>query len=309
MALLTITLNAAIDKVYTVPGFAVDRVQRPMETRVFAGGKGVNVARVYRTLGGSVTATGFLGGRSGEYICQSVQQEGIAAEFVLIGQDSRVCTVVIDPEGRTETVLNETGPQVTPEECAALLHRLRELLPHYDSVVLSGSAPPGVPAVIYGEIIRLAQDEFGVKAVLDASGEALQEGVAAKPFLVKPNVHELMALSVGGDGWGGSAQAVREQYGLTLGLVTGGARGAVLASAEGVWEASPPPIEFLSAIGSGDSLTAAFVWAWEQGHDPAFALQLGVAAGAANATVYGSGTCSREHIFELASRTIVNKIG
>ena len=309
MALLTITLNPAIDKVYTVPGFAVDCVQRPTETRVFAGGKGVNVARVYQTLGGSVAATGFLGGRSGEYICQSVHQEGIAAEFVQVQHESRVCTVVIDPVGRTETVLNETGPQVTPEDCTALLLHLWELLPGIDCVVLSGSAPPGVPIAIYGEIIRLAQDEFGVEVILDASGEALQEGVAARPFLVKPNVYELTALSVGSDGWGGSAQALREQYGVTLALVTGGSRGAVLASADGIWEAAPPPIEFLSAIGSGDSLTGAFVWAWEQGHGPVGSLKLGVAAGAANATVYGSGTCSREQIFELASRTIVNKTG
>ena len=309
MAILTVTLNPAVDKVYTVPGFAVDRVQRPTETRTFAGGKGVNVARVFQTLGGQVTATGFLGGRSGEYIRQSVQQEGIGAEFASIAQESRVCTVVIDPDGRTETILNETGPQITLDECDALLSRLRELLPYCNYVVLSGSAPPGVPAAIYGEIIRLAQDDFGVKAVLDVSGGALQAGVAARPFLVKPNVHELTALSVGGDGWGGSAQALREQYNLALALVTGGSRGAVLASADGIWEASPPPIEFLSAIGSGDSLTAAFLWAWERGHGQAEALKLGVAAGAANATVYGSGACTREQIFEFALRTTVNKIG
>lgn len=308
MPVLTVTLNAAVDKLYTVPGFAVDRVQRPTETRVYAGGKGINVARVYRTLGGKVTATGFSGGATGEYIQQGLRQEGIDARFVPVAQESRVCTTILDPVGRTETVLNENGPQVTPVECDTLLQRLRELLPGHDAVILSGSLPPGTPPDIYAFIIRLAQDEFSVQAVLDASRDALQFGVGAKPFLVKPNVHELSALSVGGDGWGGSAQALRDKYGVTLALVTGGARGAVLAGAEGAWEAVPPAIEVVSALGSGDSLTAGFVWAWEQGWGHVEALKLGVAAGAANAAAYGSGFCTRDQILDLASRTRVNKI-
>lgn len=307
MSVLTVTLNAAVDKLYTIPGFAVNEVQRPTETRVYAGGKGVNVARIYRTLGGEVTASGFSGGATGEYIQACLRREGISGELVTVAQDSRTCTAILDPVGRTETVLNENGPQVTPDECDTLLRRLRELLPGQDVVILSGSLPPGTPLDIYATIIRLAQDS-GIKAVLDASGEALQLGVGAKPSLVKPNVHELKALSVGGDGWGGSAQALRGKYGVALALVTGGARGAVLASEEGIWEAVPPAIEVVSALGSGDSLAAGFVWAWEQGWSHAEALKLGVAAGAANAMVYGSGFCTREQIFEMASRTTVNKI-
>ena len=308
MPVLTVTLNAAVDKLYTIPGFAVDQVQRPTETRVYAGGKGINVARVYHTLGGKVTVTGFSGGATGEYIRASLAEEGIDAQLAIIAQGSRTCTAILDPIGRTETVLNETGPLVTLAECDALLHRLRELLPGQDAVILSGSLPPGAPPDYYGRIIRLAQDDFGVRAFLDSSGEALRLGVEAKPFLVKPNVHELEALSVGGGGWGGSAQALRDKYGVTLALVTGGARGAVLASAEGTWKAVPPAVEVLSALGSGDSLTGGFVWAWEQGLGHAEALKLGVAAGAANATVYGSGFCTRDHILEAAAQTRVNKI-
>ena len=307
MALLTVTLNAAVDKTYTVPGFAVDRVQRPAETRVFAGGKGINVARVTRTLGGEVLATGFLGGRSGQQIAQCLDAEGIAHDFVTVEQESRVCSIILDPEGGTETILNEVGPSVTAGECRALLDRLRELLPGCQAVVFSGSLPPGVPPSFYADVIRLAQDAFGVPAVLDTSGDALRFGVGAKPFLVKPNVQELEALSVGGDGWGGSASALRRQ-GVDLALITSGKRGAVVASADGLWEAVPPPLTALSAIGSGDSLTAGFVWAWGQGRGCAEALKLGVAAGAANALVYGSGFCTREQILAIAARVTVNKL-
>ena len=307
MSILTVTLNAAVDKLYTIPGFAVDKVQRPTETRVYAGGKGINVARVYRTLGGKVTATGFSGGATGEYIQNSLRKEGINARFVSVINESRTCTAILDPLGRTETVLNEVGPRVTPDECASLLQQLRELLPGHDAVILSGSIPPGVPSDIYASIVGLAV-AAGVKAVIDASGEPLRLGVEAGPFLVKPNVHELEALSAKGDGWGSSAQALREKYGVTLALVTGGVRGAVLATAEGTWEAVPPAVEVLSALGSGDSLMAGFIWAWEQGWGHAEALKLGVAAGAANAMVYGSGFCSRDQILEVASQTTVTEI-
>lgn len=307
--LLTVTLNAAVDKLYTVPGFALDCVHRPTEVRTFAGGKGINVARVYQTLGGNVQATGFLGGINGVKIRSSLREEGIRFNSVLVSQESRLCIAVIDPAAGTQTELNESGPEVTLEECATLLNLLRELLPGSDAVVLSGSIPPGTPPAIYRDIITLAQDEFGVNAILDASGEALKLGIGATPFLVKPNHHELTALEIVGDRWGGSAQALREKYALPLAMVTGGSRGAVLASAAGIWEAVPPPIDMVSAVGSGDALTAAFLWATAQNWSLPEALKLGVAAGAANAATYGSGFCSRELIFEVAARVSANKLG
>jgi 1-phosphofructokinase family hexose kinase len=308
MSVLTVTLNPAIDKLYTILGFQPGGVYRPTETRVYAGGKGINVARVFQALGGAVTATGFLGGGNGEYIRQSLGKESLPEAFVSIAQDSRVCTMILDPERHTETDLNEIGPIVSLAECESLISHLRELLPASKAVVLSGSLPPGAPAGLYADIICLAQDEFGVPAMLDASNDALQFGALAKPFLLKPNVHELTALSVEGDGWAGSASALRTRYGVPLALVTGGSRGAVLASADGIWEASPPVIDLVSTVGSGDSLTAAFVWAWEQNYSLPEALKLGVAAGAANATAYGSGFCTRSQIFELAAQTRVNKL-
>ena len=308
MPVLTVTLNPAVDKLYTIPGFQAGGVYRPAETQVYAGGKGINVARVYHALGGKVTATGFLGGSNGEYITQSLRDEGIPSAFTVIEQASRVCTMILDPVQHRETVLNENGPTVTPDECRAFLSHLRELLPHYQAVVLSGSLPPGAPLSLYADIIHLAQEEFGIQAILDTSGEALRLGAKAKPFVLKPNVDELTALEVEGDGWASSAQALREKYGVSLALVTGGSRGAVIATDDGIWEATSPPIELASTVGSGDSLTAAFVWAWLRGQGAAESLKLGVAAGAANATVYGSGFCTREQIFALAAKTIVNKL-
>ena len=308
MPLLTITLNPAVDKIYTVPGFQAGGVFRPTETRVYAGGKGINAARVFHTLGGETTATGFLGGSNGEYVRDSLRGECLVSSFTPIAGESRVCSMIVNPVGKTETVLNEAGPEVTPSECGDFLDGLRELLPAHSVVLLSGSAPASVPPGFYGDIIRLVQ-ECGFKIAVDASGEALQAAAVKQPFLLKPNADELKALAVGGDGWGGSVQALREQFGLTLGMITAGPRGAVAASAGGVWQATPPPIDLVSATGSGDSLTGAFLWALEEGWSVPDALKLGVAAGAANATVYGSGFCTRDQIFTLFARTVTEWLG
>ncbi len=307
MPLLTITLNPATDKVYTVPGFQAGGVFRPCETRVYAGGKGINASRVYRTLGGVGTAAGFLGGRNGEYIRNCLTDEGIASAFTPIRGESRICSMIVDPMGQTETVLNETGPEVTPADCERFLSNLRELLPSYSVVLLSGSAPPSIAPSFYGDVVRLVQ-EHGCKIAVDATGEALRAAAAESPFLLKPNADELKALSVEGDGWAGSAQALLEHYGLTLGVITDGPRGAVVASAEGVWQVVPPTIDLVSTVGSGDSLTGAFLWALEEGWSVPEALRLGVAAGTANATVYGSGFCSCEQIFALFARTALERL-
>lgn len=309
MALLTVTLNPALDRLSLVPDFTAGQVHRVAETHTFAGGKGINVARVYHTLGGNVTATGFLGGFVGQQIRQSLRQEGIRDAFVSLDTgETRVSTVIVDASTGEDTVLNEDGPRVSSDALDALLGRLRELLPYHQVVSFNGSLPPGVPSEAYTEMIRLSR-ESGLKTILDSSGEALERGLTAQPFLVKPNTHELAFLSAKGDGWGGSAQLLREQYGVEQAIVTSGARGAVLAVAGGLWEASPPPVSLRSAVGSGDSFLAAFLWASEEKWESPDALKLGIAAGAANAAVYGSGFCSREQIFDLAAQTIVTPLG
>ena len=307
MSILTVTLNPCVDRTYTVPGFALDCVHRPTEMLVTAGGKGINVARVYQKMGGVAAATGFLGGSNGDYLRQAMQAEGVTPNFVCVAEESRVCIAILDPTGRTQTEVNENGPCLAHADCEALLRLLRELLPGRDAVVISGSLPPGVPVSLYRDMIALAQEDFGVRAVLDSSGEALRIGTEARPYLLKPNVHEMAALNIAADDPVEAAQALRTSYGVPLAMVTAGARGAALADKDGVRSAVPPPITVASAVGSGDSLTAAFLWAMQSGYNHSEALRIGVAAGAANATTYGAGLFPRDLVFELAARTQVNE--
>ncbi len=309
MSLLTVTLNPALDKVQVVPDFKAGVVYKVLETHTSAGGKGINVARVAHTLGSSVTAIGFLGGVAGNYAAECLRREGIPHRIVTVGGETRTSVIVADPANRRDTVLNEAGPEVSPEELNALWICLRELLPTVQTVSYSGSLPPGIPNDFYAGAIALAR-EFGVKAALDANGDALVQGAAARPFLLKPNRQELAALGDEGEGsWAGAAAGLRDRTGCEVAIVTDGAWGAALACADGVWECTPPIVDVMSAVGSGDSFLAGFLWAWDDGQGPEAALRLGTAAGAANARHYGSGFCAHDEIKTLAALSLPHKLG
>lgn len=302
--ILTVTLNAAVDKTYTVENFRIDRVHRPTSWRVVPGGKGINVARVYRELGGEATATGFAGGHNGEYILDGMNAEGLRSDFVRTAGESRVCIAILDPAEHTQTELNEVGPEISDEEIQRLKLKYESLVQGMKYVILSGSIPPGVPDNIYRELIDIAR-HYGVPCVLDTSGQPLVEGLQAKPLMAKPNVHELSTI-VGRqlatiEETAEAAYELRNQ-GIDIMVVTLGRDGALAVTSDGLWRAKPPEISFVSAVGSGDALVAAFVHVLGSGGSVQEALKLGTAAGAANAMTFGAGFCKKEDILSLAEQ-------
>ncbi len=314
--ILTVTPNAAVDKTYRIENFALDRVNRPSQATTVAGGKGINVARVYQTLGGQALATGFLGGVNGRIVSLALDGEHIAQDFVQTEGETRVCIAVIDPLSGTQTEINETGPTVQDMQVSELLACVRRHLSQtrFQFVVLSGSLPPGVPYSLYAELIGIAR-QHGVLAVLDTSGDALREGLRASPWMVKPNRVELEAvLGTTLDDEAAvveAARSVQAKYHVDMVALTLGEKGAVLAVPGETWRAVPPCIDFASAVASGDSFVAAFLWAWEHGEqkgNASQALRLAVGAGAANAAVIGAGFCSRNSIFALADRATLTAL-
>ena len=312
--ILTVTPNATVDKTYRVEDFALNRVHRPQQTLTVAGGKGINVARVYRTLGGDALATGFLGGEQGRIVARELKREQISGDFVAVRGETRVCIAIVDPKSGTQTEVNERGPNVGADEVEALRERFSRLLSQhrFDFVVLSGSLPPDAPDALYAELIERAR-AANIPAVLDASGEALRQGIAARPWLVKPNQFELQALlarPIETDAEILTAARELQRSGIANVIASRGERGAVYVGASGAWSAVPPKIEFASAVASGDSFVAAFLWAWqfcENPEEPEFALRIATGAGAANAMVIGAGFCSRESIFEQAARSEIHR--
>ncbi|MCL6520066.1 MAG: 1-phosphofructokinase [Armatimonadetes bacterium] len=308
--ILTVTPNTAVDKTYTVENFSIDRVHRPSEWRIVAGGKGINVARVYKELGGEAIATGFVGGHNGEFILEALRAEGLKADFVRTRGESRVCIAILDPVNRTQTELNEIGPSITADEVERLKLKFESLVPGMEFAVLSGSTPPGVPDSIYRDMIEIAR-QYDVRCVLDGNGAPLAEGFKALPFMAKPNIHELSAIvgrQLGTIEEAADAACEFVRRGIEMMIVTFGRDGALIATDNIVWRAKSPEINFVSAVGSGDALAAAVVYALSQGATPEEALRLGTAAGAANAMTYGAGFCSREDIYRLAEEVELERI-
>ena len=305
--ILTVTLNTAVDKTYTVENFTIDRVHRPSSWRVVPGGKGINVARVYQELGGEALATGFVGGHNGDYILEGLKSEGLRHDFVRTAGESRVCIAVLDPAQKTQTELNEVGPSISDDEVTQLKSKYENLVPGMEYAVLSGSTAPGVPDSIYRELIEIAR-RHSVPCVLDTSGDPLAEGLRALPFMAKPNVHELsyaIGRQVATVEEAAEAALEFNRRGIGIMLVTLGRDGALAASGQGVWKAKAPDIPFVSAVGSGDALAAAFVHVLASGGSVPEALRLGTGAGAANAMTFGAGFCKREDILRLAEQTEV----
>jgi tagatose 6-phosphate kinase len=308
--IITVTLNTAVDKTYTVENFAIDRVHRPTEMKSTAGGKGINVARVLKELGRDVLATGFVGGCNGDRIIDGLEREGIRSSFIRTEEESRICIAVVDPLNGTQTEINENGPTVSADELQALRSLLEQGLQSASHIVLAGFPPPGAPEDFYAEIVQIAR-RHGVKAVLDASGPYLAAGIAASPFMVKPNVAELSALR-------GRELLTREEIlqaaksltasGVEIVLVSMGRAGCVATDGKRSWQATPPEIPFVSAVGSGDAMVAASIDAMLAGLDLPEAIRAATAAGAANATTFGAGFCSRESIETLKERVHVVEI-
>src|SRR2546430_10999050 len=191
--IVTVTLNAAIDRTLTVPNFQRGQRHRASAGVALAGGKGINVARILKALGVPVVATGLAGGITGTRIVEELTSEAILNDFVRIDGESRTSTAVVDPTGETYTEINEWGPAVSDEELGVLIEKLRYLTQGAELVVFAGSLPRDVAADFYAEAVR-ELNRRQIAVVLDCEGEPLRLAVEAEPFLVSPNQSEAEAL-------------------------------------------------------------------------------------------------------------------
>jgi 1-phosphofructokinase/tagatose 6-phosphate kinase len=292
--IVTVTLNAAVDRTLTVPNFQRGQRHRASAGVTLAGGKGINVARALKALGVPVVATGFVGGATGTRIVDELTQEAILNDFVRIEGESRTSTAVVDPAGSTYTEINEWGPSVKPEELEMLLEKLRYLTQDAGSVVFAGSLPRDVPTDFYAEATReLARRH--VTTVLDTEGEPLRLGVDAEPFLVSPNQIEA-------EGLVGQEFHDEEDFRLALdGIAELGARNVLITTEQGAlallredrevrrYRATAPRLDPVSAVGAGDVLLAGFLAARHAGRSNEEALRAAVAAGAASTLEVGAG--------------------
>ena len=192
--ILTVTLNAAIDKRYVVENYQVGEVNRVKECAYVAGGKGLNVSKTATIAGAQVLATGFAGGHAGAYIIEAVEKQGVATDFIQVKGESRSCINIYDSVNKTQTEFLEPGVVVSEEEQRAFYLKFDQLLTKCDVVAMSGSVPKGVGTDMYPKLVELAE-AAGKKIIVDTSGALLEEVVKAKPNMIKPNIDEIRLLT------------------------------------------------------------------------------------------------------------------
>jgi tagatose 6-phosphate kinase len=258
-----IALNPAIDVTHHVHGVDWAGVNRPASVRAVPGGKGVNVARTLHALGADVLLLAMVGGPTGDEVRQALDAGGLPAIFTEIAATTRRTFAVVDTKRNDVGLFNEPGPSVTAAEYARFLASYDQALRGCDAVVLSGSLPAGLPAGCYAGLIRTAS-AAGVASILDSSGDALRDGAAAGPALVKPN-HDELAAAVGRFApWRGladlpsvvaAAHELRAQ-GPAAVVVSLGAAGLLAVTEQGSWLAAAEPVTG-NPTGAGDAVVAA----------------------------------------------------
>jgi len=311
--ILTVTLNAAIDRTLTVPNFSVGFRHRAIDTLSLPGGKGINVARAIKTLGQPVIATGFAGGRTGDRILADLNREGILSDFVRIEDESRTSTAVLDPTSGHATEINEKGPAIAATELELMQEKLEYLAKAADVVVLAGSLPRGVDPAIYAHLIGRLKAQ-NVQVLLDTFGEPLRQGIKAGPDVVFPNQAEAEMVI----GWefgdyddiAAGARGLRE-LGARSAVVTH-KRGCVAELDEGDRVATvigrAPVVEAVSAVGSGNALVGGYAAKLLEGWAPIDCLRYGLACAAANTLSYGAGVFSVEDADRLLEAVGIEEV-
>jgi 1-phosphofructokinase family hexose kinase len=315
--IITVTLNTAIDKTLSVPNFRLGRRHRTVEQTTMPGGKGVNVARVLKTLGVPVIATGLAGGATGTRIVEQLTELSVLSDFVRIREESRTNTAVIDPTTGEQTEINERGPRVSAQECELFVDKLLYLAKGARLCVFAGSLPRDVEIDIYARLLRELR-RMGVTTLVDTDGDPLRRAVRAEPDVISPNVLEAEEL-VGHEFNDDEDRiiAVREMTEL-------GAGEAIMTMPDGCFAYMAPEepnggaclyrvrvpggaIEPRATVGSGDAFLAGFVASRYAGKPTAECLSFGVACGAESTQHLGAGLVDPERVERLRSEIEVER--
>jgi 1-phosphofructokinase family hexose kinase len=315
--IITVTLNAAIDKTLAVPNFRLGRRHRAVEQTAMAGGKGVNVARALKALGQPVIATGVAGGPTGTRIIEHLTEEAILNDFVRIREESRTSTAVVDPTSGEQTEINERGPKVTESELELFVDKLLYLAKGAAVCVFAGSLPRGVDAGLYARLVEELK-KLDVTVVLDAEGEPLRLATRSRPDVVSPN--ELEAEELVGHEFADDDDrrtGVREMLDL-------GAREALMTLSDGclgllgdghdhsdplrLYRATLESLEPVSSVGSGDAFLAGYVAARYGGRPHEDCLRFGVACGAESTQHFGAGVIDAREVERLAQEVRIETL-
>ncbi|WP_042355916.1 1-phosphofructokinase [Bacillus rubiinfantis] len=300
----TLTLNPSLDYIVELEQVTLGDINRTKNETKLPGGKGINVSQVLKRLGINSKALGFIGGFTGEYIETFLKSRQIETDFVRVEEDSRINVKL---KADSESEINAKGPAISIANFTALKEKI-SLLTSEDTLVLAGSIPASMPETTYEELVQICSKN-GTRFVVDAEGELLKRVLSYKPFLIKPNHHEL------GDLFDTVISSCEEAVVYGSQLIDQGAQnvivslagdGAVFITKDTAYRATVPQGEVKSSVGAGDSMVAGFLAAYQKTKSLENAFQFSVATG--SATAFSIGLCTHEQIEGLLSQVIVTEI-
>jgi len=297
----TITLNPSLDIHITVHGLVVDGTNRWTNSRLYAGGKGIDVSRAIHEMGGRSVAYGFIGGSPGRQVEILLDKEGVPFSFTPIERETRTNFIITDTKTSQQTRIDAPGPHISREEFERFQSKLRQIRPKPGMIVVGGSVPRGVAGNIYYDLIMEAKD-YKVRCSLDSDGQWLEEGIKAKPYLIKPNVREAEALL--------KTELPTEEViikaalnlletGIEVVVISRGKDGLIAATKRRIVKAVPPEVKVKSAVGAGDCTIAGLTLKLVHEEPLIEACRLAVAMGTAAVLTPGTELCHRADVERL----------
>jgi 1-phosphofructokinase family hexose kinase len=306
----TLTMNPSIDQHILIDRLVKDDAIRARDIRRDPGGKGINVSRVLKELGGNTIAFGITGGGAGYIVKSLLRERGIAFESVEVLEETRINFILTDRSDRTQTRISAPGPWVTLEEAERLFDLAVGHRPQASSWVLGGSLPRGVPTDFYARIIGQLRRR-DARAFLDADDEALKVGIEARPYAIKPNESELARLvgrPLRDDQEILEAARGVVDAGVDVVAVTLGDRGALVVTPSEAVRARTPSVEVRSKVGAGDSFVAGLVLGLSRGESLEAATRLATAAGTAAVIHEGTQLCRSEDVARLVPQMTIERV-
>lgn len=309
--ILTVTMNPSVDISYSLDHLSLNTVNRVDDVLKSAGGKGINVARVLRQLGEPAAATGFLGGRLGDFIRDEISKLGIEDNFVSIEGETRNCIGIIHDNRQTEIL--ESGPFISKSEEKVFLERLSTDIEKIDIMTISGSLPKGLQADFYTHLLNLAQ-EHNKLVLLDVKGDLLSATLknSPPPHLIKPNEDELKdLLRVPLENEQDIMKALQESellQPISWLVITMGSKGALVKHGNTFYRVSIPKVEAKNPVGSGDSVIAGFAAGLSRGYQEEKLIKFGLTMGVLNAMEEKTGYINPDKINWCTERITVEKI-
>jgi 1-phosphofructokinase len=299
----TVTLNPSVDYIVELDQVMIGELNRTKSESKFPGGKGINVSQVLKRINIDSTVLGFVGGFTGDYIEKYLHSLQIATDFVKVSEDTRINVKIKSIE---ETEINAKGPTITTEDFETLKTKVRTLTKE-DTLILAGSIPSSMPNSTYEELVKICKEK-GAQFVVDAEGDLLMKVLPYKPFLIKPNHHEL------GDIFNTFISTPEEAIPYAKELVNKGSqnvivslaeKGAVFINKEIVLYANALKGEVKSSVGSGDSMVAGFIGAFKKTNSLEEAFRFSIAAG--SATAFSLGLCTSEKVERFLPQVKLDK--